>query len=610
LNPRCRAVFFKDEVDMNRKQNSLALSVLAQRRNVLATLDRAEIVVIGNGIAGLTAAIEARRYNADKRIVIMTDQLHATINTPALKQFATNKLKRHQLLAYPTGTERSLNINVVGAHVEEIHAESKYLELDNNRTFGYEKLLIATGSKPKGLPEEIPGRDLDGVMVLHRFQDFLDLRRRLPEVREAVVIGSGTHANEVVMTLLHWRVRVHWLLRSKKFLSSTFDDVASDMVLNRVRRAGAIIHTETEVAAIVDRVASVAGVITNTDEMIPCQLVLCCTGTAPAQDLAMHCTAPMRFHNGIVVDGRLRTSLPDIYAAGDVAAVPNPQTGEYETRGQWYASVTQGKIAGAMMAGCSEVAQELFGVHWHATHLGPLSMLTVGDPLGRGANEQVTTYTYTNGTGYRRLAVVEDRLVGYLSVGTAHSDGLSIKRFIDEGLSIRDVVKPLLKGTFDAHTYLKKSRMYPASKLMTRRLPVLEPLQVLLRPEEEARKLQPSIQAPSAAHQIDENALEIQKIGAGIAYQPEPLSLNVETVSRRGIVAGQFLKPGFIDSRYSKRPSLDWEGRSDVGPEQVRVTDSLPVIASGSQLARSPITEQLSFQNENIPSTEEFAALT
>ena len=78
----------------------------------------------------------------------------------------------------------------------------------------------------------------------------------------------------------------------------------------------------------------------------------------------------MKFKNGILVDDRLRTSVRDIYAAGDVAALPNPQTGGYETRAQWYSAVTQGKIAGAMMVGHSEVAKEPFGVQWHATQLG------------------------------------------------------------------------------------------------------------------------------------------------------------------------------------------------------------------------------------------------
>src|SRR5215467_442920 len=109
-------------------------------------LDRADIVIIGNGIAGLTAAIEARGLAPDKRIVMITDQTHPTINTPALKQFAIGKLEREQLLAYPAGTERAERIHVINARVEEICAQKKYVCLTGGRGFGYESLLIATGS--------------------------------------------------------------------------------------------------------------------------------------------------------------------------------------------------------------------------------------------------------------------------------------------------------------------------------------------------------------------------------------------------------------------------------------------------------------------------------
>lgn len=98
-------------------------------------LDRADIVIIGNGIAGLTAAIEARRHLPGRPIVMITDQMHPTINTPALKQYAIAKLTREQLLAYPAGTEKVEGIRVINAHVEEINVQGKYIGLSGNRAF-------------------------------------------------------------------------------------------------------------------------------------------------------------------------------------------------------------------------------------------------------------------------------------------------------------------------------------------------------------------------------------------------------------------------------------------------------------------------------------------
>src|SRR5215472_6513334 len=156
--------------------------------------DHADIVIVGNGIAGLTAALESRRLAPHLGIVVITEQSHPTVNTPSLKQFLIGKLKREQLLAYPAGVEREQDIQVIYGRVEAIDAQSKSVCLNGGLCLGYTSLLIATGSVATWLSAHLPGHDFDGVLVLHRLRDYLDLRRRLDEVDEAVVIGSGAHA--------------------------------------------------------------------------------------------------------------------------------------------------------------------------------------------------------------------------------------------------------------------------------------------------------------------------------------------------------------------------------------------------------------------------------
>ena len=441
---------------------------------VAKNVDSADLVIIGNGIAGLTAAVEARRLAPDRRVVIITEQSHPTINTPALKQFAIGKLNREQLLAYPAGTEQAQFIHVINARAEEIHAQDKYITLRGGRGFGYGDLLIATGSAPTGLPPTLPGRDFDGVLTLHRLYDYLDLRRRLGEVEEAVVIGGGAHAIETVMSLIYWGIRVHWLIRGDTFLPRMLDRPASEMVLDSIQRAGAHVYTETEALGIVGRVGMVAGVVTNHQQLLPCQLVLVCTGTTAVTSLARHCDLKMKHKLGILVDEQLRTSVPHIYAAGDVAAIKDPLTGLYAPRAQWYAAVSQGRMAASLMVGSSP-AEEL-GVPWHATRLGGLSMLTVGNVLQW--QDTITTLTDSSRSSYRRLAVIDDRLVGYLSLGPSQPDSLAIKRIIEEGLSIRDIKKSLLKGTFDARSYFSRRRTHNAQRMVTTgKLPVADELE-------------------------------------------------------------------------------------------------------------------------------------
>ena len=439
--------------------------------------ESADIVIVGNGIAGLTAAVEARHLAPGARIAIISEQCHPTINTPALKQFAIGKLTQEQLLAYPAGTESAQRIHVINARVESINAQGKYVCLKGGHGFGYGSLLIATGSTPNGLPASLPGRDFDGVLTLHCLQDYLNLRRRLDEVSSAVVVGGGPHAIETVMCLLHYGIEVHWLIRHETFLSKMLDDQASQLILENIRSAGVKVYTGTELVGIVGRVGSVAGVVTTQHNMIPCQMVLVCTGTSPVTTLAEHCDVPMLHDRGILVDDQFRTSVRDVYAAGDVSARKNPQTGVYETHAQWYDAVLQGRTVAAVMTGHYELTSSSMGVSWHATHLGALCMLTVGDPLSMTGGTVILRDSTKK--KYRRMSIVNDRLVGYLSLGSTQPDSLAIKRIIDEGLSIRAVKEILLKGDFDARKYFSQSKSRAAKDMVTSgKIPVIPSLPV------------------------------------------------------------------------------------------------------------------------------------
>lgn len=439
--------------------------------------ESADIVIVGNGIAGLTAAVEARHLAPGARIAIISEQCHPTINTPALKQFAIGKLTQEQLLAYPAGTESAQRIHVINARVESINAQGKYVCLKGGHGFGYGSLLIATGSTSNGLPASLPGRDFDGVLTLHCLQDYLNLRRRLDEVSSAVVVGGGPHAIETVMCLLHYGIEVHWLIRHETFLSKMLDDQASQLILENIRSAGVKVYTRTELVGIVGRVGSVAGVVTTRHNMIPCQMVLACTGTSPVTTLAEHCDVPMLHDRGILVDDQFRTSVRDVYAAGDVSARKNPQTGVYETHAQWYDAVLQGRTVAAVMTGHYELTSSSMGVSWHATHLGALCMLTVGDPLSMTGGTVILRDSTKK--KYRRMSIVDDRLVGYLSLGSTQPDSLAIKRIIDEGLSIRAVKEILLKGDFDARKYFSQSKSRAAKDMVTSgKIPVIPSLPV------------------------------------------------------------------------------------------------------------------------------------
>jgi NADPH-dependent 2,4-dienoyl-CoA reductase/sulfur reductase-like enzyme len=424
----------------------------------------ADILVIGNGIAGLAAAVEARRYAPDADILIVTEQNHPTINTPALKQFGAGLLEVQQLLAYPPGTERQEGIGIVNLRASKLDTAARQVRLADGQTLKYGRLLLATGAQPVGLPPTCPGRTFDGVLTLHRLEDYLDLRRRLPEVSSVVVVGGGYHAAETTMLLRHWKLHVTWLIRGHTFLSQIMDEVASDMLLRHIQRLGVDVRLETEVAGVVGRIGSVAGVVTKDEEFIPCQMVVVCTGAAPATELAQGTGISLTTKSGLKVNGRLQTAAPDVYAAGDVAAVLDPQTGRYAPRAQWYSAFQQGRLAAAAMTGASippGAQAGVLGCFWHATQLGEMSVLTAGAPmLSERDHRDNEVLSSGSSSFYRRLVVCDNRLIGYLALGARQPGGMTIKRLIDEQINISEIKRQLLLEDFDVRSFFTRRRIH------------------------------------------------------------------------------------------------------------------------------------------------------
>lgn len=570
---------------------SLAFKVV-RGVNMHNSLEWADIVIIGNGIAGLSAAVEARRLAPSARIAIITEQCHPTINTPALKQFAMGKLAQEQLLAYPAGTERGQRIRMINTRVEGINAQGKFLTLRGGYTFGYGSLLIATGSRPNGLPAHLPGRDFDGVLTLHCLQDYLDLRRRLYAIDAAVVIGGGTHAIETVMSLLHHGIKVHWLIRSETFLPHILDRTASSMVLENTRNSGAKISTKTEVIGIVGRVGSAVGVITNNNKMIPCQLVLVCTGTSPVTTLAEQCTASMMCGRGIYVDEQFRTSVPDIYAAGDVAARKNPQTGAYETQAQWYGAVLQGRSAAAMMTGHHELTAQSMGVPWHATHLGDLCMLTVGNPLYK--LEGSTICTNQSKKKYCRMSIISDRLVSYLSIGSVQPDSLAIKSIIDEGLSIHHIKKVLLTGDFDARKYLSRWRSQEALEMVTSgKVPAVKPLYYPVTP---VRSF-PVVSRPATIAAVQHSS---------VVYSSNASSPALSAITKMDTIHGDLVyKPDYVLSSLADKSTIHgWETDARPSTGKVAIPMSKEMESILLSLPSRSVARSLWSYSEKIPAVK------
>ena len=472
--------------------------------------DWADLIIVGNGIAGMTAALEMRALAPQKRVLVITNQTYPTIHTPALKNFITGKVMQDQLLAYPMESVLTHEITLLHGHMEQIDVKKRLLKLaDGQGIYAYEHLLLATGTKAKSLPASLPGYNLDGVVTLHRLPNYLDLHRRLKEVETAVVIGGGVQAAETVRGLTQRRIKVHWLLRKASFLPDMLDTQASTLLLNFMRNTGASIHLNTEVAGIVGKIGTVVGVVTQQQHYIPCQLVVVCIGTMAQTEVAEHSGLFVRPEKGILVNDSLSTSALGVFAAGDVAAIKDTITGVYAPRAQWYDALLQGRTIALEITGHKMSISSSLGVPWQATNLGNFSIVSIG----RTKQENSRQKTITNSVGgtYYQLQVEDNyRLTGYLALSPTPANTLGIKRLIDEEHDIREVQHDLLRGTFHADNYFHQKEDFLAQHISQ------EALRVAWGP---SRKRKPETEPLDRRHLDEETMnLSMQRVPA---YQVE-----------------------------------------------------------------------------------------
>ncbi|MGZ3680999.1 MAG: FAD-dependent oxidoreductase, partial [Ktedonobacterales bacterium] len=195
-----------------------------------------------------------------------------------------------------------------------------------------------------------------------------------------------------------------------------------------------------------------------------CELVVVAIGAEPDIALAQHTPLAAQSGAGVKVNEWLQTGAQDIYAAGAVAAICDPQTGRYDARGQWYFAVHQGRLAAAAISGLTisrSAANGAVGNFWHATQFEKLHVLVAGAPM-LTERDHSENEVLTNGSDsfFRRIVVRHGHLVGYLAVGAASRGGLSIKRLIDERINIDEIKRHLLTEDFDVQSFFTRRRLH------------------------------------------------------------------------------------------------------------------------------------------------------
>lgn len=359
--------------------------------------------IVGAGVAGIEAAAAIRATDADGRITVLTDEGWPYYSRIRIGEVVDGRaLPQALALRLPAWYDEQRIALRTGVRVEGIDASAGCLRLAGGEVLGYDALLVATGARPFVPP--FAGADLPCVRTLRRMDDAIALRDAVPALRRAVVIGGGLLGLELAVSLAGAGLGVTVVEVADRLLPRQLDPAGGALVRELLgRRDIAFVLAATVTGLRPDGAGAVVDLADG--QALPADLVLVSAGVRPATDLAAGAGAQVA--RGIVVDDRLATSLPGVFAAGDCAEHRG------ELYGIWPASGEQGKAVGRAMAGAPVTyAGTVRSATLKVSDIGVFTMGRTGDDDGAVQAERT-------GDDYRRLVRdAEGRLVGATLVGS------------------------------------------------------------------------------------------------------------------------------------------------------------------------------------------------
>ncbi|RED99401.1 pyridine nucleotide-disulfide oxidoreductase [Marinoscillum furvescens DSM 4134] len=305
-----------------------------------------KIVILGNGIAGITAARHIRK-NADHHITVISGESDHFFSRTALMYIYMGHMKYEHTKPYEDWFWEKNKINLKRAWIDRIDFDQKVLHAGEER-ISYDALILATGSQPNKFGW--PGQDLQGVQSLYHLQDLELMEQNTRNIRRAVIVGGGLIGVEMAEMLHSRNIPVTYLIREEHFWGNMLPKEEATLIDNHLREHGIDLRSQTELKAILDDGnGQVKGIETKDGETIDCEFVGLTVGVHP--NIALVKDSPVETDKGILVDDYLQTNIEDIFAIGDCAQLRTPQSHRRAIEAVWYAGRMMGETVASTLAG-------------------------------------------------------------------------------------------------------------------------------------------------------------------------------------------------------------------------------------------------------------------
>ncbi|MFC5284988.1 NAD(P)/FAD-dependent oxidoreductase [Pedobacter alpinus] len=306
-----------------------------------------KIVIIGNGISGITTARHIRKQS-DHEILIISSESEHFFSRTALMYIYMGHMKYEHTKPYEDWFWKKNRIDLKEAYIESISFDVKELKTSSQEIINYDKLVICTGSVPNKFGW--PGQDLKGVQGLYTKQDVELMEENTKDIQEAVIVGGGLIGIEMAEMLNSRGIKVNFLIREKSYWSSVLPLEESVLVGNHIAEHHINLLPQTELEEILaDENGKVNSIKTKDGKIIKCQFVGLTAGVKP--NIAFLKNTELDTDKGVLVNDYLETNIKDVYALGDCAQFRNPKENHPPVEQLWYTGKMQGKALANTICG-------------------------------------------------------------------------------------------------------------------------------------------------------------------------------------------------------------------------------------------------------------------
>ena len=373
-------------------------------------------VIIGNGIAGTTAADTLRKNDPNCSIHLLTNEPYPLYNRVSLPRFLQGVIVEQKVMIRDFAWHEQRNIRLITETlVTDLNTEERTVVTDKGQNLPYDALLVASGGWAN--PLRVPG--VEGTKHIYNFVTLDDTKTiiaRMLESRTALAYGGSFISYELCDGFAVRKLDTTWIMRGPFWLRSCLDPNGGEVIDNIAKKFGVEVVHGDEIDRVVPQNGVPGYVITKKGRHIQADLIGVGLGITLNTQFLKH--TPIETRNGVVVNEYLETNVPGVYAAGDVAEFFDPTIGLHHTMGTWDNAMAHGRIVGINMAGGHEPYVD---VPTYTSPLFDVNIAVVGTAESNNPELEPIARREPGEKGnenYRKLFFRENKLVGVLMIGS------------------------------------------------------------------------------------------------------------------------------------------------------------------------------------------------